>query len=136
MSKVISAGIIVKMGDRYVLGHATNQKHWDIFKGRQDEGETFVDTAIRECKEESGLIFEESEIHLLGKFHYTKNKDIVLFIAKRDVQMSDLICKTFLENNNPEMDYYASFSFDEMIMNVGKSMSKLFQSLETQIKEY
>jgi len=138
MSKVISAGILVKIqSNQYALGHATNNKHWDIFKGRQDEGETFVQTALRECQEESGLVFQESDLKFLGKFDYTKKKDIVIFIARvENLDFSGLKCTTFLENGDPEMDYYAPFTFDLMLEATATSMSNVLKSLSIQIKEF
>ena len=135
MEKVISCGVLVKCQDRYILGHASGQNHFDIFKGRMDKGETYVQTAIRECREESGLIFYEDELKLLGLFDYTKNKNIVIYITKvNDFEFSRLQCTTFLESGKPEMDFYATMDFDEMINKVGKSMSRLLKSLEIEIK--
>jgi 8-oxo-dGTP pyrophosphatase MutT (NUDIX family) len=138
MSKVISAGILVQVhSDGYVLGHVTNCTHWDIFKGRQDEGETLVQTAIRECQEESGLIFQESDLKFLGKFDYTKKKDIAIYITKLDgLDISTLKCTSLLENSDPELDYYAEFSFDTMLSSVGSAMNKVLSSLESEIKEH
>lgn len=137
MAKVISCGVLVKYGDRYILGHVTGCEHWDIFKGRQDEGETDIQTALRECEEESSLVFTEDRLHFLGHFIYTKAKDLTIYITKlKDVEMTDLNCTTLLENGKPEIDYYNTFSFDDMIGSVGKSMSKVLKDLETTIKDF
>jgi predicted NUDIX family NTP pyrophosphohydrolase len=135
MEKVISCGVLVKYQNRYILGHASGQNHFDIFKGRMDKGENYTQTAIRECQEESGLIFNEDQLKMLGFFDYTKTKNIVIFITKvDDFDMSRLKCTTFLESGKPEMDFYATMDFDEMISKVGKSMGRLLKTLEPEIK--
>lgn len=136
--KTISAGILVKTSDnRYLLGHATNQYHYDIFKGRQESGETNEETAIRECREESGLIFSKIHLHSFGVLNYTKKKDLALFMAKIDsFSMSDLKCTTFLDNGDPEMDFYRTFSFDEMLSNVAPAMRKVMESHREEIEAY
>lgn len=137
MAKVISAGVLVKFGDRYVLGHATGCEHFDMFKGRMDEGESYIETAIRECREESGLEFKEHELKFLGLHTYTKKKDLVIYIAKvAKLDMSELKCSTFLENGNPEMDYYEMMDWEEMLSKLGRSMSALFKTLESEIKGF
>ena len=137
MSKVTSAGILVKFGDRYVLGHASGQKHFDIFKGRMDEGEEWIDTALRECQEESGLIFVKEDLTLLGHNTYTKNKDLVVYIARiENFILESLGCTTFLESGLPEMDFFEVMDFEEMISKVGKSMSRVLSSYEEQIKGF
>jgi 8-oxo-dGTP pyrophosphatase MutT (NUDIX family) len=137
MSKITSCGVLVKFEGRYVLGHATGQKHFDIFKGKMAGDETYAETAIRECQEESGLVFKEDELLSLGLHDYIKSKMLFIYIAKvSNLNMSDLKCSTWVDHTKLEMDYYATFDFDEMILNVGKSMSKLLLSLKVQIEEY
>lgn len=136
--KVISAGILVKTSDnRFLLGHATGQKHFDIFKGRQEFGETNEQTAIRECKEECGLVFDSAHLHSFGVLNYTKKKNLALFITKiYTFNMSDLKCTTFTDIGLPEMDYYATFSFDEMLSNVAPAMRKVMESHREEIEAY
>jgi len=137
MTKVISAGVLVKYGDKYVLGHATGCEHYDMFKGRMDEGESYIETAIRECREESGLEFQESDLTFLGLHPYTKKKDLVIYIAKIPfLDERTLHCSTFLENGKPEMDYYDVMTWEDMLLHLGRSMSALFKSLENEIKDF
>ena len=136
--KTISCGILVKLGaDSYVLGHATGQEHYDMFKGRMEEGETYVQTAIRECREESGLEFKEDDLEFIGKFFYTKKKDLVVFMTKVDsIDMESLKCTTYLDESRLEMDHYKLVGFDEMIPMLGKSMGILFKKLEPFIRKF
>ena len=60
--------------------------HWGFPKGHVEEGETEVETAIREIKEETNLDVEINE-----KFRYVEHyspkedveKDVVFFVAKK-----------------------------------------------------
>lgn len=128
MKKEISCGILVKVGSgRYLLGHAAGLDHYDIFKGRMDKGETYFQTAIRECEEESGLIFTEDQLKFFGILEYIKKKDLGFFMARlEDIEMSSLKCITFMKSGLPEMDYYATFEFDEMLTVVGKNLARIF----------
>ncbi len=43
--KVVSCGVIVTDGKKFLIGHVTGQSHWDIPKGAQEPNETPVQTA-------------------------------------------------------------------------------------------
>jgi predicted NUDIX family NTP pyrophosphohydrolase len=134
---VTSCGVLVKHAGKYILGHATGRIHFDIFKGRMDEGETYLQTALRECQEESGLIFTGEAIHDLGLHDYIKNKMLYLYIGKlEELDMSTMACSTYFDNNILEMDYYESFEFDEMLTKIGKNMRRIFLSLKDTIEAY
>lgn len=137
MAKTLSAGILVKCKDKYVIGHVTGNSHYDIFKGRTEAGESLLQTAIRECREESSLIFSGSEMLYLGTFNYTPKKDLALFLARKDdVVAEDLYCEFLLENGDKEMDYYEILSFDDVLSKVGKSMRKVLKYIEKDIKSF
>ena len=59
---------------------------WSFPKGHQETGETDVETAIRETKEETGLDVEIININPIKTGHFrhggTVYKEILLFIAK------------------------------------------------------
>ena len=134
---VTSCGILVKHEGKYILGHATGQKHFDIFKGRMDAGETYLQTALRECREESGLIFEADSLVDLGLHEYIKNKNLYVYLGKLDtVDMSELKCVTFFEDEVVEMDYYEAFEFDEMLAHLGKNLRRILTSLRDTIEAY
>lgn len=89
MNKKKSCGCIILKDDRVLLIGAKNNEgelFWSFPKGHQEDGETDIETAIRETKEEVGLdveIINEKPIrtgHLVhGGIVY---KEILLFIAK------------------------------------------------------
>lgn len=137
MEKTISAGIVVKHNDQYVIGRVTGTDYFDIFKGRVEHGETFHEAALRECYEESSLDFSDIKLKYLGLFEYTKRKNIALFVVDIPyVFVSELHCTILGPTGLPEFDHYELVDFDDMLTMVNKNMNSLLKSLETKIKSY
>ena len=74
-----SCGVIVTDGERLLLGHATRSPRWDIPKGTREPDESFVDAAVRELREETGLVASPDELVALGVHPYLRGKDLALF---------------------------------------------------------
>lgn len=85
MKQEKSCGCIVINDNNEVLLIHHNAGHWDFPKGHVEEGETEVQTAIREVKEETNIDVEVNE-----KYRYTIEyspkedvmKEVVYFLAK------------------------------------------------------
>lgn len=84
-----SCGCIILKGDKVLLIGARDDDgklFWAFPKGHQDEGETDIETAIRETKEEIGLDVEIIDDEPIKTGHLvhggTAYKDILLFIAR------------------------------------------------------
>ena len=110
MTKKTSAGVIITDGTNLLLGRITGGHGWDIPKGGVDAGESHIEGAIRELREETGLIVSENELSFLGEFNYTPRKDLVLYLWRVE-QMPDtklLFCdstfRTTVGKNLPEFD--------------------------------
>lgn len=134
--KKISAGIIIQNeNDQFLVGHSTGNKFYDLFKGKTEDQETPLQTALRECQEESGLVIDGSLVKDLGLFTYNKEKNLHLFlyqINKQDIDMSKLKCTTYVVKPTykyPEMDSFTWFSAEELLNNTAKSMNKIFVKL-------
>ena len=58
MKEEVSAGIILfnEFNERKFLLLNYPSKHWDFVKGKMEEGETYHETALRETKEETGIL--------------------------------------------------------------------------------
>lgn len=134
--KKLSAGIIIiNEYDEFLLGHSTGNVFFDIFKGSTELNETPIQTALRECQEESGLQFTEDNIKELGIFSYNKEKDLHLFlcrVTKLNIDLVNLKCSTFVElptYSFPEMDRFAWFNIKGLLLNTASSMNKVFKKL-------
>jgi len=119
-----SCAIIFFRDGQVLLGHTTGQKHWDLPKGKAEEGETFAEAAIRECKEETGFDVVESDLFLIGEVDYQRNKKLVLFFYKPPLkpEAKDLECTstyiTRARRERPELDmfkYVAIEDFDSYL---------------------
>ena len=60
--KKISAGTIIKLNNSILLGHSTNNAHWDIPKGMIEHNESPIDTAIRETFEETNIQLNKEQL--------------------------------------------------------------------------
>jgi putative (di)nucleoside polyphosphate hydrolase len=81
-SKRLSCGIVI-VNDHceLLLCHVTGQNHWDLPKGGIEIGESPVQAALRETREETGLHLDSAYLVELGRFAYTTKKDLHLFAA-------------------------------------------------------
>jgi 8-oxo-dGTP pyrophosphatase MutT (NUDIX family) len=84
-----SCGCIILKDNQVLLIGAKDDDgklFWSFPKGHQENGETDIETAIRETKEETGLDVEISDIAPIKTGHFihggTAYKSILLFIAK------------------------------------------------------
>ena len=98
-----SCGAVIFDGDK-VLVIQQVKGHWGFPKGHVEEGETEVETAIREIKEETNLDVEIDETHRYVETYSPEEgieKDVVFFIAKKiggeiKVQEEEVKCTEWL----------------------------------------
>lgn len=130
MSKVISSAVLFTDKNKFLAVHPTGSigNHWDLPKGRIDDGENPIDTAVREFKEETGISLDKSKLKHIGKFPLHNEKDIILFLYIIDElpSLSSLKCtstttKAFKSKKVvPEVDEYHYFKLTEFTkMRVG-----------------
>jgi len=106
--------LVVDPAGRLLLCHVTGTAHWDIPKGLQDPGETELEAALRELREEAGLVFAPERLRDLGRLEYRRDKQLHLF--RVDVTAADalatldhLVCTSFFPHHRtgaptPEAD--------------------------------
>jgi 8-oxo-dGTP pyrophosphatase MutT (NUDIX family) len=130
-----SCGVIVTDGARILLGHATRSPRWDIPKGTAEPDENFADAAVRELREETGLVASPSELAVFGVHPYLRSKDLALF-AWRPRQLPDpnsLICDSRFPLPNgtllPEFDRFGLFPWEEALLRVGKNLARILSSI-------
>ena len=116
--KRLSCGVVIVNDDHeLLLCHVTGQNHWDLPKGGIDNGESPLQAALRETREETGLRLAASELIDLGRFSYTNKKDLHLFATCTErFDIATLRCEShFSERYSgkqlPEMDGFGWFSF-------------------------
>jgi 8-oxo-dGTP pyrophosphatase MutT (NUDIX family) len=114
MSKhTVSCGtLVLDSGGRLLLCHVTGTAAWDIPKGMQDPGETTLEAAMRELREEAGVAFASGRFQDLGQFDYRRDKRLHLFRVHAGDELGDLrqlVCTSFFPHHatglpTPEMD--------------------------------
>jgi putative (di)nucleoside polyphosphate hydrolase len=117
----LSCGIVVLLASReLLLCHVTGQRQWDLPKGGIHAGETPLEAAQRETREETGLSFAAEVLLDLGRHAYTAKKDLHLFAClSARIDPRELHCAScFVERTSgrarPEMDGFGWFSFDRI----------------------
>ena len=144
--KIISCGILLLCNNNILLWHATNSswKTWNIPKGRLEEGESYLQCAVRETFEETNIWVDENSLIELGLFEYLPKKDLYLFATYLDldlINLKEIKCNSYVKNENgqnlfPEFDDLKFFN----ILSLNKYTSKnvfntLTQALQVLIKK-
>lgn len=113
MNIPVSCGtLIINKRGELLLCHVTGTEQWDIPKGMQDPGESTLDAAMRELREETGLVFDRTLFEEIGRFDYRRDKHLHLYklTAPDDVDsLGHLICTSHFTHHvtgtpTPEVD--------------------------------
>lgn len=139
MSLPVSCGtLIVNSAGELLLCHVTGTAKWDIPKGMQDPGETPIQAAMRELREEAGLEFDEGMFEDLGCFDYRKDKRLHLFLVRAPEELScldHLECTSFFPHHvtgkpTPEADGFRWASRDELTALCWPRMAQRLMSMQ------
>lgn len=127
----ISSGIIFIKDVKILLCHATNTPYWGIPKGHIDEGETALEAALREVKEETNFTVTDPENLVdLDEHFYYKGKNMHLFLYKGP-NMPDVekcVCTSMYTKYGktfPENDAFKWIDLKDIPKYCSKSQSKL-----------
>jgi putative (di)nucleoside polyphosphate hydrolase len=129
--KTLSCGILVlNARGELLLCRATGTWRWDIPKGGGEDGETPLQTALRETCEECGLQFAPHELLELGRFAYRPVKDLHLYAALADgVDAADCRCTSHFTDRwgrrRPEMDAFEWTGFAHVPRRCAPRMAAL-----------
>ena len=135
MPIALSCGLVLLNEDGDVLlAHATETRHWDIPKGAPDPGENDRDAALRETREETGLVLDSHALIELGRFPYRRDKELHLFATRlrpAEVALDTLTCTSMFNSYHtgrliPEMDAYRWTTADEVPQYASQSLTRLF----------
>lgn len=95
----VSCGTLVVNGaGQLLLCHVTNTAKWDIPKGMQDPGESTLQAAMRELREEAGIAFDAARFEDLGGFAYRRDKRLHLYRVRAGDELgalAHLVCTSF-----------------------------------------
>ena len=136
-TKRLSCGVVILSADReLLLCHVTGQNHWDLPKGGIDVGETPLQAALRETREETGLRLAADALLDLGRFVYTGKKNLHLFATgMARIDLKHLYCEShYLDRHSgrplPEMDGFGWFAFERV---AGLCTPKMAQVLGSRV---
>lgn len=139
MSKhTVSCGTLVVDGaGRLLLGHVTGTAAWDIPKGMQDPGETALEAAMRELREEAGVAFAPERFVDLGQFDYRRDKRLHLFRVEAGTELGELgqlVCTSYFPHHatgrpTPEMDGFRWAAREEVSQLCWPRMASLLLTL-------
>lgn len=109
--------LINKEGD--ILGcHSIDRRTYDFPKGCVEPGESDIDAACRELKEEAGIEVDKTTLIDCGTYNHNREKYIHIFLKQvtEFPNLSTLCCTTYFERYGkqfPEVDGYKIISKSE-----------------------
>ncbi|NWG73985.1 MAG: NUDIX domain-containing protein [Rubrivivax sp.] len=131
----LSCGVvIVNDAAELLLCHVTGQAHWDLPKGGAHAGETPLEAALRETREETGLVLDAAALVDLGRFVYSLRKDLHLFATRTPrFDPAALHCDSLFTcrasgRRLPEMDGYGWFAFDAVVVRCRPRLASVLVS--------
>ena len=136
-TRTVSCGVIVlDPNGRVLLAHATETSHWDIPKGQGEPGETPMEAALRELREETGIVLAPERLVDLGQFAYRPDKDLHLFavrVAHDEIDLSRCVCTSMFPSRTsgsmiPEMDAFKWVTPRMVSRFASRSLTRLFAS--------
>ena len=135
----VSCGTLVVDGEkRLLLCHVTGTAKWDIPKGMQDTGEDLLEAAMRELREETGLVFPPGRFTELGRFEYRRDKQLHLYrvdVGATLPGLDHLVCTSYFPHHvtgkpTPETDGFRWATRSEVARLCWPRMAERLSSLD------
>ena len=138
-SYTVSCGtLVLDSKGQLLLCHVTHTAAWDIPKGMRDPGETSLEAAMRELREEAGVSFDVGRFQDLGEFDYRRDKRVHLFRVEAGDELGDLsqlACSSYFPHAKtgkptPEMDGFRWARREEISQLCWPRMGALLLALD------
>lgn len=131
----LSVGVIITDGVSVLLGHATNKTWWDIPKGEMESGEGTFETALRELKEETGVVIKYPlhQLEYLGITAYIPNKKNICLYRYLTTELPDtnmMKCTSTFDYNGVAMPELDEFKYVKCLDIFNYVTPNLFRILE------
>jgi len=140
--KQLSSGFLIRCVDKFLICRSFSDDlsnldsgKWTIPKGHVEDGETTLEAAYRETKEECGLDLKSLPYVDVWK-HFShmyslRNKDVVVFFAEDKTGMlmdEKLFCSSFIDDDvtKPEIDSYKWVTYKDAKVIISRSQQELF----------
>lgn len=142
-----AAGLVILYKNKMLLGHPTNAKWYNSYsipKGGLDKGETPIQAAIRETREEVGIVVPPS---LINKIEHSfslqtkkkKNKKIVYYFIVKIDDLSEIgLTQLKIPKNQlqlDEIDWAGFISYKDAVRRVTPSQRVLIDNYLDKINE-
>lgn len=132
----VTCAVAIFTPDGVLLAHPTGSRHiggWSFPKGLRDEGETELEAAVREVREETGLVINPRTLTDHGRFPYTREKDYHLFSCfLNEIKFKELICESTFEvagQQIKEVDRYMITSPEIAIEMLNIKQAEIFSEV-------
>lgn len=135
----VSCGtLVVNSEGQLLVCHVTDTAKWDIPKGMQDPGESTLQAAMRELREEAGIVFDAARFEDLGGFAYRRDKRLHLYLVRAGDELGrleHLACTSFFPHPvsgrpTPEADGYRWAAREELAALCWPRMGRLLAGLD------
>jgi 8-oxo-dGTP pyrophosphatase MutT (NUDIX family) len=136
--KRLSCGVVIVNADaELLLCHVTGQGHWDLPKGGLNDGETPIEAALRETREETGLVLAPETLLDLGRRPFRQRKDLHLFATLTPrFDPAGLVCESRFSPADgsteklPEMDGFGWFAFDAVAAHCSRKLAAVLTEID------
>ena len=144
MALTTSCGVVIVDPARNVfVCRATGKPRWDLPKGLPEAGEPALDAAVREAREEAGLVLEPERLADLGVFAYLPAKRLHLYGLRVGAAAFDLAacrCRsTFIHRTTgrpcPEVNGYGWQPLDDLEGWCGPNLARVLRAVEWPVLE-
>jgi bis(5'-nucleosidyl)-tetraphosphatase len=137
--RTISCGVVIvrKENDEYKYLLLRSYSFYDSPKGRQENDETDLETALREVWEETGIGSKDLNFKwgrdCKETEPYARNKVARYFVA--ETTKTDIDLKVNPEIGKPEHDSYEWLTYEEASRKVGARVQKILDWARNKINE-